>query len=272
MINKLDQILSLFSLERTELTGPEIAELIRRPKSTVYRLLGNFTAAGYLDQDQDTARYRLGIRLAALGDVARHSTSIQRLALPILRDLTEATGELADLTVLADTQLVTIEVVESLHPISVPGLLGGHPPLHATAAGKVFLAWRAEHELDRFLKPPLKRFTSRTITDRARLKAELALTRRTGYAQVWSEWFDDLVSVAAPVRNHRADVIAALAVGMPESRCDKARIAVMGKAAMKAAAQLSAQLGLGGGRPGGNGRPSPRGPAGRRTSRRAGTR
>ena len=244
MIHKLDQVLALFSLDRTELTGPEIAALIKRPKSTVYRLLASFTGAGYLDQDRDTGRYRVGIRLAALGDVARHSTSIQRQALPMLRDLTEATGELADLTVLADTQLVTIEVVESLHPIRVPGLLGGHPPLHATAAGKVLLAWQPEHELKRLLRPPLKRFTSRTITDRARLMTELARTRRNGYAQVWSEWFDDLVSVAAPVRNHRANVIAALAVGLPESRCDKAKIVVMGKAAMKAAAQLSAQLGL----------------------------
>ena len=270
MINKLDQILSLFSLEQTELSGPEIAGLIGRPKSTVYRLLGTFTEAGYLDQDQDTGRYRLGIRLAALGDVARHSTSLQRLALPMLRDVTEETGELADLTVLADTQLVTIEVVESLHPISVPGLLGGHPPLHATAAGKVMLAWRPDQELRRLLKPPLKRFTSRTITDRKRLMAERALTRRNGYAQVWSEWFEDLVSVAAPVRNHRAEVIAALAVGMPESRCDKARIVVMGKAAIKAADQLSTQLGLGA--HGGNGRHASRLAAGRQLSRRTSSR
>ena len=69
---------------------------------------------------------------------------------------------------------------------------------------------------------------------------ELALTRRNGYAQVRSEWFEDLVSVAAPVRNYRGDVIAALAVGMPESRCDKARIALMGKAAIKAADRISA--------------------------------
>ena len=267
MITKLDQILSLFSLERTELSGPEIAELIGRPRSTVYRLLGTFTSAGYLDQDPDTGRYRLGIRLAALGDVARHSTSIQRLALPMLRDVTEATGELADLTVLADTQLVTIEVVESLHPISVPGLLGGHPPIHATAAGKVLLAWRPEHELNRFLKPPLKRYTSKTITGRQRFRNELALTRRNGYAQVRSEWFEDLVSVAAPVRNYRGDVIAALAVGMPESRCDKARIALMGKAAIKAADQLSAQLGLGGIRAASNGRDAR--PAGRQLTRRA---
>lgn len=249
MINKLDQILSLFSLEQTELTGPEIAAFVRRPKSTVYRLLGTFTDAGYLDQDPDTGRYRLGIRLAALGDVARHSTSIQRLALPMLRDVTDETGELADLTVLADTQLVTIEVVESLHPISVPGLLGGHPPLHATAAGKVLLAWRSDQDIKRLLKLPLKRFTSKTVVDRDRLMAELAMTRRNGYAQVWSEWFDDLVSVGAPVRNHRGDVIAALAVGMPESRCDKTRILMMGKATMKAASQLSIQLG---GRPGGH--------------------
>lgn len=169
MINRLDQVLSLFSLERTELTGPEIAGFIRRPKSTVYRLLGTFTSAGYIDQDQDTGRYRLGIRLAALGDVARHSTSIQRL-----------------------------------------------------------LAWRPEHELSRFLKPPLKRFTARTITDLKRLKAELALTRRNGLAQVW-----------------------------------------MGKAAIKAAEQLSAQLGLGGRAGGGARRQASRGPARRRPARRA---
>ena len=243
MIEKLDQILSLFSLEQTELTGPEITACVRRPRSTVYRLLGTFTDAGYLDHDPDTGRYRLGIRLAALGDVARHSTSIQRLARPILRELTDETGELADLTVLADTHLVTIEVVESLHPISVPGLLGGHPPLHATAAGKVLLAWRSEPDIRRFLRPPLKRYTSKTIVDRDRLMVELAQTRRNGYAQVWSEWFDDLVSVAAPVRNHRGEVMAALAVGMPESRCDKARIQKMGKATVKAAALLSVQLG-----------------------------
>ena len=67
MIHKLDQVLALFSLDRTELTGPEIAALIKRPKSTVYRLLASFTGAGYLDQDRDTGRYRVGIRLAALG-------------------------------------------------------------------------------------------------------------------------------------------------------------------------------------------------------------
>ena len=146
MIRKLDQILSLFTHDRPELTGPEIAQLVGRPKSTVYRLLGNFTVAGYLDQDQDTARYRLGIRLASLGEIARHSTSLQRVALPSLRQLAEDTGELATLMVLSGAEGVTIDVVESYHPLMLPGLLGGHLPLHATAGGKALLAWRVDEE------------------------------------------------------------------------------------------------------------------------------
>jgi DNA-binding IclR family transcriptional regulator len=243
MIQKLDQILTLFSLIETEFTGPEIAARIQRPKSSVYRLLGTLTDVGYLDQDGDTGRYRLGIRLAALGDIARHSTSLQRLARPWLQELTDATGELADLTVLAGSRLITVEVVESLHPISVPGLLGGQPPVHATAAGKVFLAWRSESERGRLLTMPLERFTPHTITDPARFELDLGLTRKHGFAQVRGEWFPDLASVGAPVRNHRGEVIAAVALGVPESRCTRAKIAAMGRAAIHAAQQLSRQLG-----------------------------
>src|SRR5207302_7536047 len=145
---------------------------------TDYRLLGNFTAAGYLDQDQDTARYRLGIRLASLGEIARHSTSLQRVALPSLRQLAEDTGELATLMVLSGAEGVTIDVVESYHPLMLPGLLGGHLPLHATAGGKALLAWRVAEEWRRILRPPLKRYTPSTLTDLADLEAEFVPARK----------------------------------------------------------------------------------------------
>jgi DNA-binding IclR family transcriptional regulator len=244
MIRKLDQVLALFSVLHTEFTGPEIASRLQRPKSSVYRLLLTLTEVGYLDQDPDTGRYRLGMRLAAFGDIARHSTSVQRLARPWLQGLIEATGELVDLTVLVDTRLITVEVLESLHPISVPGLLGAHPPVHATAAGKALLAWRPPGEVRRLLAPPLERFTPHTITDPGRLEIELAQTRRNGFAQARGEWFIDLASVGAPVRNHRGEVIAAIAVGIPESRCNRTKIAVTGRAAVHAGEHLSRQLGF----------------------------
>lgn len=243
MLRKLDQVLALFTPSQPELSGPEIARAVRRPKSTVYRLLGSFTELGFLNLDRDTGRYRLGIRLAALGDLARHSTSLQRITLPSLRGLCEDTGELATLMILSGDIGVTIDVVESRRAVMVPGLLGGHLPLHATAGGKALLAWRSEGEVDLILRPPLTRYTPSTITDVETLKRQFAQARKRGYTTVNGEWLEEVVGVAAPIRNHRREVVAAFTTGCPRSRSTPAHLAAMGRAAIRRADEVSEVLG-----------------------------
>jgi DNA-binding IclR family transcriptional regulator len=92
MLEKASAVLDLFTEAHPELGAPEIAARLRRPRSTVYRLLGRMAEAGFLDQDEATGRFRPGMRLALLGEVARQSTSLQRQAHPALVAVSEATG------------------------------------------------------------------------------------------------------------------------------------------------------------------------------------
>jgi DNA-binding IclR family transcriptional regulator len=181
MLEKVNAILALFSPERPELSVLEIADRLRRPRSSVYRILSRSAKAGFLDQDPVTGRYRVGIHLAALGELARHSTSLQRVAYPHLLALGEASGgETSVLMVPSGTEGVTVDLVEGFHPVRIPHHLGGRFPLHATAGGKVFLATMPDAEVDRILKRPLLRSTRKTIIEPARLRRELDQTRRRG--------------------------------------------------------------------------------------------
>ncbi len=245
MLRKANAILSLFTPDTPELAVVEIAALLKRPRSTVYRILGSMAEAGFLDQDPNTGRYRVGMHLATLGELARQSTSLQRVVHPMLLQLSETTEEMSTLMVPNDDEGVTVDVIESFHPLKIPGHLGGRFPLHATAGGKVLLAWRPPQEIERVLKQPLQAPTSRTITSRSKLLQELETTRRQGYGVSRGEWLEDVFAVAAPVRDHRGRVVAALAVASPPSRWKPSHVKTMVAAVLKSGLEASRALGAG---------------------------
>jgi DNA-binding IclR family transcriptional regulator len=243
MLTKANAVLSLFSLDRPELGAAEAARLLKRPRSTAYRILGAMAEQGFLDVDPVSGRYRVGIRLAMLGEVARASTSLQRVAHDVLLDLSRETSEMSTLMVLSGTEGVTIDVVESYHPIKIPAHLGGRFPLHAAAGGKVLLAWQPEERIEQVIRGPLARLTPATITSPSALRKELDAVRRAGYATAVREWIQEVLAVAAPVRDHRGAVIAALAVASVPTRWKPAHVKKMVKATVAAAGRLSRAMG-----------------------------
>lgn len=243
MLHKANAILSLFSEDEPELSAVEIAGMLGRPRSTIYRILGTMAETGFLDQDAVTGQYRIGMRLALLGEVARHSTSLQRAVYPSLLHVSEVTGELTSLMVPSGGEGVTVDVVESYHPLKIPAHLGGRFPLHATAGGKVLLAWRSRDEIDEVLAKPLERRTSATVTSAARLRKELESVRKLGYGVAKGEWLEDVYAVAAPVRDHRGRVVAALGAACPASRWRQPHIRAMAEAVLAGAAQGTKALG-----------------------------
>jgi IclR family KDG regulon transcriptional repressor len=243
VLKKLNQVLSLFTPERTELSVLEVAELLGRPRSTVYRLLANIEREGFLDQDAVTGLYRVGIRLAALGELASHSTSLQRLVMPELRRLNSETGETATLMLLLGNEGITVDVVDSYQPLMTPGLLGRHNPIHASAGGKAFLTWLPQAQRDKLIVPPLKRYTPTTITDVRTLLKELEHSRRRGYTTVKGEFSPDVVGAAAPIWNHRDAMVATLTIGGPSTRVTSARLVSLGKAVIEACERISRMLG-----------------------------
>jgi DNA-binding IclR family transcriptional regulator len=244
MLRKAMDVLELFSPTRTEIGVLEAAEELQRPKSTVSRWLSAIAQAGFLDRDPESGRYRLSMRLAVLGDLARNSTSLQRLARTELQALTAATGETSNLAVLIGTEAMNVEAVESPRPILHVGWVGRRLPCHATAAGKSLLAWRDVEEVRRLLPRRLPKLASRTITDIDELLHELSRVRERGYATAWRELEDDLAAVGAPVRDHTGAVIGALAISAPVSRIPLKALPSYAGPVLESARSLSTQLGF----------------------------
>jgi IclR family acetate operon transcriptional repressor len=243
VLRKLNEILSLFTPARAELSATELAALLPYPRSTVYRIIARLVEERFLDQDDVTGLYRLGIWLAALGDIATHSTSLQRLVVPTLRRVSSSTEETTTLMLRVGKEAVDVDVVESHQALMTPGLLGGHMPLHASAGGKALLAWLPDSTKRELIVPPLMRFTQTTITEVDALWSELDLSRRRGFTMVDGEFLIDVVGVAAPIRNHREEIVGAMTIGGPRSRLTPQKLEALGQLVVEASMGVSAALG-----------------------------
>jgi len=246
VLKQLDHVLALFTQERPELSVLDAAALLRRPRSTTYRLMSQIERVGFIDRDGETGLYHLGIRLAALGELAQRSTSLQRLAQPVLRRLSQQTGETATLLLLLDGEGTAVLHSESNHRVVAKGLLGRYWPLHASAGGKALLAWRSDDEVKKLLKKPLKSYTPTTIAALPAFHRELKQIRERGYATVRGEFMDDVWGAAVPIFNHREEIEGAVTLGGPRSRVTRARLPELGKILITSGEGLSRSLGYGG--------------------------
>jgi DNA-binding IclR family transcriptional regulator len=243
MLHKAMEVLHLFTPSRKDIGVVEAADLLHRPKSTVSRWLSAMESAGFLDRAVESGRYRVAMRLAAVGEMAKQATPLQRTARHALERLTAATGETSNLVVLVDSEGVNVEAIESPQPVMHMGSVGRRFPLHASAACKALLAWRPDSEILSLLQLPLARCTPATITSPELLLRDLADVRERGYAVNWMELEDDLVAVGAPVRDHRSDVVAAISISAPASRVPRDVLPAIGAHVVDAARALSRSLG-----------------------------
>jgi IclR family acetate operon transcriptional repressor len=234
------EVIDALADEPGDLGTNEIARRTGINASTVSRLLATLVEGGVVERVDDTGRYRLGPRLLSLGAVVLDRLDLRRVAAPHLEALVAATGETATLSVPGERDAVTVDFVRS--PSSVQGVaqIGRPSVAHATATGKVLLAFG-----ERPLPPAarLKAFTSRTIVQRAALAGEIAAVRERGIATNFGEREDDLHAVAAPVFGAGRRLAAILNVQGPGTRFDRDAMDVAITPLLAQAGELSRQLG-----------------------------
>ncbi|MDQ2890758.1 MAG: IclR family transcriptional regulator [Gemmatimonadota bacterium] len=243
MLQQCMRVLELFSPTAREIGVVDAARRLGEGKGTVSRWLSAMEESGFVDRDPVSHRYRLSTRLAVLGEFARDSSSLHRLALPELQWLAAATGETSNLAVLVGSEVMNVSAVESPRPIMHTGWVGRRLPCHATASGKALLAWKDPADVRRLFPRDLPRLAQRTITRMDELIAELGVIRVNGYSVAWAELEDDLAAVGAPVRDHTGLVVGALSIGAPVSRVPPEQLDAHAQAVRQAARSLSAQLG-----------------------------
>jgi IclR family acetate operon transcriptional repressor len=199
--------------------SPEVGtnELARRTglhPSSVSRLLATLAAAGLVEHVESSGRYRLGLRLLDLGNAVLARLDLREVARPHLHALAGATGETATLSAPGDPDAFTVDFVQSASSVQSVARLGRPSVAHATATGKVGLAYGGIA----IPSGPLKRFTERTRVNRAELEAEVEQVRARGWARAIGEREDELNALAAPVLGSRGELAAILGVQGPASR------------------------------------------------------
>jgi len=209
----------------TDLGNNEIARRTRINPSTVSRLLATLAKDELVSRGADGA-FRLGPRLVELGNAALARVDMRQLCRPHLLALTETTGETATMSVPYEEGTITVDFVQSPSSVRSVAQVGRPSVAHATATGKVFLAYAGA-------LPPvngsLPAYTSATITDVSVLAAEIEAIGKRGWAMAVGEREHELNAVAAPVLRRDGDLAAVLGVQGPASR--------FGRRAMRAAAE-----------------------------------
>jgi DNA-binding IclR family transcriptional regulator len=208
-------------LETPELGTNEIARRTGLSASTVSRLLATLAQAGFVAHVEETGRYRLGSRLMLFGNLVHSRLDLRDALRPLLEELAARTSETTTLSVPSSPDAVTIDFVQAPGSVVSVAELGRPSVAHATAAGKVGLAFGdAELPAGR-----LARFTERTIVDRARLGADLKDVRREGFARAAGEREPDLNALAAPVFGRDGRLAAIVGVQGPAARFDERAMA-----------------------------------------------
>ena len=210
-------ILHCFHDNAPDLSTAEIARRLDLSTSTAHRLARALLAAGFLEQDHRTARYRLGPAVTELGRISYHQRGLHLVA-PELTDLAERTGATADLALRSGPYAVIVAGG------SVTPRVGLRRPLHSTALGKVLLAWPRPGEGGAESLPPLPAFTDRTIVSAELLAAELERVRERRYAVNDGESAHGVRTLAVPVLNQLDSARFALALrGTPALITDERR-------------------------------------------------
>lgn len=216
----------------------EIGRALRLPKSTTHRLLSALGRRGLVERDE-RGRYRTGMALVALGLGTLRREPAVAAARPLLEELAAEVGETLFLAAARGGRLLVLDKEEGSGFLRASPRIGAELPVHATAVGKLYLAFAPDQVA--LSEGELESFTARTRASRAGLRREVARAHERGWAENREEWIPGLAGVAAPVRPG-GRMVAALAIAGPSSRLGGADRARLVRAVLGAAARVAASL------------------------------
>lgn len=243
-VKSADRVLAILDLvaDRGPVRFVEVTEALGLPRSSAHGLLATLTARDYLEFDEASRRYALGLSAWRLGQAYTGHGDLVRHARPLMEELAAASGETVQLARLDGVHNVYIAIAHSPRPMQLVSRIGARLHAHATGVGKVLLAGLEPDEARRRLAAgELPRLTDHTVTDVDGLLAVLERVRAEGYAEDLEEYVEGCRCVAVPIRGRDGAPVAAMSLSMPTFRCDDER-ARAHLAALRAAADRLERL------------------------------
>lgn len=221
----------------------EVAAELGVHKSTVFRLLATLEARGLVEQNAERGRYQLGYGVVQLAAGATKKHDLSLLSRRDCHELAEAVGETVNVAIHDGRQVISIDQVLGSASVTSVNWVGQRTPMHATSAGKVFLAHMPPEQVDAILSEGLERYTPHTVVDPAVLGQQFALVREHGYAYTLEEHEIGLAAVAAPIRSLDGQVVAAVVISGPRFRLNEDTIPDLAQHVLAAAAEISQRNG-----------------------------
>jgi len=216
-------VINSFSRERASQTLSEVAHLTGLTRATVRRILLTLAELGYVDHNGRS--FSLTPKVLDLGYSFLSSFHILEFAQPPMERLVEEVNESSSMSVLDLPDIIYVARVPTTRIMTISLALGSRLPAYPTSMGRVLLSGLPDAEIDQYIKKTkLEQLTKYTVTDRKEFRSVLMKTRGQGYALVDQELEVGVRSLAAPIRNARGDVMAAMNISCHATRASVGRM------------------------------------------------
>lgn len=244
-VSRALDIITLVSLKKGGLGVTEIARQIDINKSSVHRILSTLVQYGYVEQDEETSRYKIGYKFLEISSKLLDSIDIRSEAHPYLQQLENETNEVIHLAVYDQGEVVYIETMDGNETLRMHSKVGKRAPVHCTSVGKAILAYLpSDVVLDVLERKGMIVHTSQTITNKEQFMKELQQVRERGYALDLEENENGITCIAVPIFDHTGKVNAAISISGHSMRMTAERLQQLESRIIAVGKQLSARLGF----------------------------
>ena len=217
----------------------EISEIMGLSKSNISDILSTFRDFGYLSQDSDTSRYRLGYAFLDMAHVVATSIGFHRTIYPFMKQLSDDVKETVYFAIPDGKEVLYLDAAYPLHEYATRTMLGDRAWMYCTGLGKAILSQYPDNELAAHCPSPLISFTPNTMTSLEVLQKDLDEIRKRGYAVDNMEHEFGIKCVAVPIVDAHQNPIAAISVSGPSLRFDETTIPQIGARLMNLVPQIS---------------------------------
>ncbi|TYR79445.1 IclR family transcriptional regulator [Priestia megaterium] len=244
-VSRALDIITLVSMRKGGLGVTDISKQMDINKSSVYRILSTLVQYGYIEQDKETGRYKLGYKFLEVSSKLLESIDLRAEATPYLKELEQETNEVIHLVVYDQGEVVYIEKLEGNETLRMHSKVGKRAPMHCTSVGKAILAHLPSNVvLDILDRKGMPMHTDKTITNKADFMQELIQVKQQGYALDLEENEYGIRCIAVPVFDHLGKVSAAVSISGPTIRMTNERLKKLQTRMLHIGNQISVRLGF----------------------------
>jgi IclR family KDG regulon transcriptional repressor len=235
-------VLLCFSKQTPELTMTQIAERVGIHKSTVHRLLATLQEKHFVERDESTGAYRLGINMLQMAYLTLEHNDLRHVVAPYLRQLSEQHRETVNLSILDGADVVYLDVVESPQRVKLAAATGQRLPAFCTASGKAILAFSPIEVVQQVLARGMPRYTQNTLESVDKFIEDMKQTREQGFSLSLQEYEEGINAIAVPILDHNNQPIASIAIAGPSYRLNQEKMLEIGPNILATIREISSEV------------------------------